>query len=103
MRRATGFTAGPDRPPTTRASWGRRRSASMAMPKIVLMSESASAPAASAARAISVTSVTLGVSFTTSGRFVAARQRDTTFSTLAALVPMVMPPASTFGHEMFTS
>ena len=67
------------------------------------MSESASAPAATAARAISATSVTLGVSFTMSGRFVAARQRDTTASTLSVHVPMVMPPASTFGHEMFTS
>ena len=100
MRSATGFTAGPDRPPTPRASTGRRRSASMAMPSSVLMSESASAPAATAARAISVT---LGVSFTMSGRFVAARQRDTTASTLSVHVPMVMPPASTFGHEMFTS
>ena len=103
MRSATGLTAGPDSPPTPRASCGRRRSASMAMPRSVLMSDSASAPADTAARAISVTSVTFGVSFTMSGRFVAARHRDTTASTLSVHVPMVMPPASTFGHEMFTS
>ena len=67
------------------------------------MSEIASAPEASAARAISVMSVTLGVSFTISGRDVASRQSETTFSTLGTWVPSVMPPASTFGHEMFTS
>lgn len=67
------------------------------------MSEMPSAPAASAAFAISVISVTFGVSFTMSGRFVAARHSDTTFSTLGTWQPMVMPPASTLGHEMFTS
>ena len=48
-------------------------------------------------------SVTLGVSFTMSGRFVAARHSPTTFSTEGTWQPMVMPPASTLGHEMFTS
>ena len=67
------------------------------------MSDTASAPAASAARAISVMSVTLGVSLTMSGRFVAARHSPTTFSTEGTWQPMVMPPASTLGHEMFTS
>ena len=75
----------------------------MAMPMSVLMSEMASAPADSAARAISAISVTLGVSLTMSGRAVASRHMPTTFSTDSTCVPMVMPPASTFGHEMFTS
>ena len=34
---------------------------------------------------------------------VAARHMETTFSTEGPWQPMVMPPASTFGHEMFTS
>ena len=48
-------------------------------------------------------SVTFGVSLTMSGRFVAARQSETTFSTEGTWQPIVMPPASTFGQEMFTS
>ena len=103
MRRATGFTAGPERPPTTRASLGLRVRASTAMPSRVLISEMASAPFASAAWAISTTSVTLGESLTIMGFFVASRHRETTFSTLGTWVPIVMPPASTLGQLMLIS
>ena len=60
--------AGPLSPPSTLPSSGRRRRQSMAMPRQVLINESASAPPASAARAISVMSVTLGVSLARIGQ-----------------------------------
>ena len=103
MRSATGLIAGPESPPTTRASFGRRVSASIAMPSSVLMSETASAPSASTARAISTMSVTFGLSFTISGRCVAARHARTTDAAAAQSVPNAIPPASTFGHEMLSS
>ena len=71
QRRATGLMAGPEKPAKGRDVSVQRRSASMAMPMSVLMREMASAPADSAARAISAISVTLGVSLTMSGRAVA--------------------------------
>lgn len=52
------------------------------MPKSVLISEMASAPEASAAFAISVMSVTFGVSFTIMGLVAASRHAETTRSTL---------------------
>ena len=56
----------PDKPPVMVDNRGFLLSASMAIPITVLMSETLSAPAASAAFAISAMSVTLGVSFTIS-------------------------------------
>ena len=53
-------------PPVTVERMGRLRSASTAIPNKVLMSDTLSAPPFSAARAISVMSVTLGDSFTIS-------------------------------------
>ena len=61
---ATGFTQGPERPPVIVDNTGLRFSASMAIPSIVLINETESAPSASTALAISVMSVTLGESFT---------------------------------------
>ena len=55
-----------DIPPVTVESIGRLRSASIAIPSRVLMRETLSAPPFSAARAISVMSVTFGESFTIS-------------------------------------
>ena len=52
------------RSPVTVESSGRRRSASMAIPNSVLINDTLSAPPASAARAISAMSVTLGDNFT---------------------------------------
>ncbi|MBA7662711.1 hypothetical protein ES703_70742 [subsurface metagenome] len=59
--------AGPDRPPTIFASFGRLVVTSTAIPRIALVTEIAWAPADSTALAIVVISVTLGVSFTTTG------------------------------------
>ena len=58
--------AAPDMPPVTVESIGRLRYASIAIPSRVLMRETLSAPPFSAARAISVMSVTFGESFTIS-------------------------------------
>ena len=67
MRTATGSTAGPDRPPVFIFRMGLRVATSMRIPRRVLISDRASAPAPATARAISVTSVTLGESFTITG------------------------------------
>ena len=64
IRSATGFTQGPESPPVTVERIGFLRSASTAIPSRVLISDTASAPSASTARAISVMSVTFGESFT---------------------------------------
>ncbi len=63
MRTAIGRIAGPLRPPMPLVSFGRRVSTSMAIARNVLTSDTASAPASSAARANEATSVTFGVSF----------------------------------------
>ena len=73
MRSATGRTAGPDMPPTTFLSTGRRVRMSTAMPVSVLMSEIASAPPSSAALATSAMSATLGESLTINGFLQCAR------------------------------
>ena len=70
---ATGSTAGPDRPPVFIFKTGRRVLVSMRIPRRVLMRDRASAPASSAARAISVMSVTLGESLTITGTCPACR------------------------------
>ena len=67
------------------------------------MSEIASAPAPSTARAITVISVTLGDSLTISGSFVAARTARTTSSARRGSVPNATPPSLTFGQEMLSS
>ena len=76
---------------------------SIARPRSVLVSTSASAPPRSAARAIAARSATLGESFTHSGRPVAARQRRTTASVSAGSLPIEMQPLLTFGHETLSS
>ena len=67
MRTAIGRIAGPLRPPTTFEIFGRRVSTSMTIARNVLTSDTASAPASSAARANDATSVTFGVSFGITG------------------------------------
>ncbi|CDA74468.1 unknown [Ruminococcus sp. CAG:579] len=101
---ATGNTAGPESPPTLFLSIGRRVFMSMRIPSSVLISESASAPAASTALAMSVMLVTFGESFTISGLsgssfFTAA---VTAAATLQS-VPKAAPPCFTFGQLMFSS
>ena len=78
MRTAIGRIAGPLRPPTTFESFGRRVSTSMTIARNVLTSETASAPASSAARANDATSVTFGVSFGMTGSRVTLRTALTT-------------------------
>ena len=63
----TGFTAGPDIPPVLFASANVLRLISIFIPVMVLIRETTSAPPASAALAISVISVTLGLSFIITG------------------------------------
>ena len=61
---ATGFTAGPLKPPVRMLNFGRRRSISIAIPINVLINDTESAPSSSQARAMLAMSVTLGESFT---------------------------------------
>ena len=103
MRSAMGFTHGPERPPVTVESMGRRCSASMAIPNRVLMRDTESAPSASAARAISVMSVTFGESFTMSVRGYMFRTACTTSAALLGHVPNAIPPCFTLGQDMFSS
>ena len=103
MRRATGRTAGPDKPPVLFAKIIFLRRTSTAMPVSVLIMETASAPALSAASAISEISVTFGESFTISGFLQCARTAFVMSSTPAQLVPNCTPPCFTFGQEMFIS
>ena len=77
-------------------SVGRLVRASMARPRIVLISESPSAPAASTARAEPAMSQLAGESFAQSGFVVAARQAATLAAALSAA-------SSTFGQERLSS
>ena len=100
---ATGLTAGPERPPVTVDRHGRRRSTSTAIPMSVLMSETASAPSASTARAISVMSVTLGDSLTMTTPGNASLTARVTAAAPSVVVPNAMPPCLTLGHDMLIS
>ena len=68
-----------------------------------MTSDTASAPASSAARANDATSVTFGVSFGMSGRRVTLRTALTTSKVPVRLQPNWMPPSLMFGQEMFSS
>ena len=72
------------------------------MPRSVLISETASAPPASAARAHAGTSAVFGVSLTTIGLAVRGRTVRTTRSSSAGTAPM-SSPVFTFGHETLSS
>src|SRR5207244_11303504 len=103
MRTITGRMAGPDRPPITLPSLGLRVSVSIDMPSSVLATTSASAPASSAARAISAMSATLGVSLAQIGtraeRLISQIARCVSFADMAK----ARPSASMFGQEMLAS
>ena len=103
MRSATGLMAGPESPAVRLEMRGSRLSISIAMPTNVLTSERASAPADSAARASTVMSVTLGESFTKSGRLAARFAAPTTSSVSVGSFPYTIPPQRVFGQEMFSS
>ena len=87
----SGGSPGRSGPPMTFESFGRRVSTSIAIARNVLTSDTASAPASSAAAANEATSVTLGVSFGMIGRLVARRTADTTWCVPARLHPKEMP------------
>ena len=72
------------------------------MPRSVLMSDTASAPASCAARATAGTSVALGVSFTISGLAVSGRTWSSSAAVSAGSAPMIRP-LSTFGQETLSS
>ena len=76
---------------------------SIAMPVIVLINDMESAPASSTLRAISVMSVTFGVSFTIRGLPVLSLTAFTTLQAASGSVPNAAPPAFTLGHEILTS
>src|SRR5450759_4287285 len=73
----------------------------MDMPTNVLIAHRASAPAPSTARAITPMSVTIGVSFTHTGRVVRLRTASVTAAAARGSLPKYRPPCSTLGQEMF--
>jgi len=75
---ASGRMAGPERPPVRKLSRGLYALRSIDIPTNVLTAQSASAPAASTARAMTLMSVTMGVSFTHTGRLVRLRTASVT-------------------------
>ncbi len=95
--------AGPERPPKVPRKIGRRVSISMAMPRRVFISEMASAPASSTARAMAAMSVTLGDNLTMSGSWECCLTKVVTLDAAMVHAPKAMPPVLTFGQEMLTS
>ncbi len=73
----------------------------MAMAGMELMTERASAPSASRARATSTTRA--GAIFTRRGREVRGRTARTTSAAPSGVEPMAQPPAAMLGHEMLIS
>src|SRR3954454_19772821 len=100
--RAIARTAGPDTPPLPAPSHGSPLRGSNAMPFSVLIRETASAPASSAALATAAGSVAFGVSFTISGLAVSGRRRSTARAVSLVSAPMIRP-VSTLGHEKLSS
>ena len=103
MRKATGNTHGPDRPPKVLARMGRRVRGSMRMPNSVLIRHTPSAPASSQARATAAISAALGDSFIYTGLVVTALTASVTRAAISGEEPNAMPPPCTLGQEMFTS
>src|SRR6202162_994657 len=75
----------------------------MDIPTKVLTAQRASAPAPSTARAITLLSVPIGVSFTHTGSLVRLRTASVTAAAARGSLPKYSPPCSTFGHEMLIS
>ena len=69
----------------------------------MFISETASAPSASTALAISVILVTLGESFTTRGFDVAFLTFEVISAALVHDVPNAAPPCFTLGHDILSS
>src|SRR5438270_11503454 len=102
MRKAIGLIAGPDRPAVIFEIRGLRVSGSIASATKVLISESASAPASSATRAIKGMLVTLGDNFTINGRRESRLQAATTSSNACVSLPKLIPPCFVLGQETFS-
>ena len=98
-----GPPAGPDIPPVLFAIANFCRSISIFIPVSVLISDSTSAPPASAARAISVISVTFGLNFIIIGCFAYFLTSLVIASTAFGSCPNAIPPSFTFGHEILIS
>ena len=92
-----GRIAGPERPPVMLPKRGRQFSTSMAIPRTVLITASASAPAASASRGDGGDEVTFGESLTMSVLSVVLRAARTTRAVRSGSQPKVSPSLATFG------
>ena len=99
---ATARTAGPETPPVPAPSHGSPLRGSKDIPRIVLISDTALAPALCAAVATAATSLAFGVSLTISGFSVNGRTRWSSADTSHGSAPMTRP-VSTFGQETFSS
>ena len=95
--------AGPDKPPVLLAKTNFCLSTSICIPVNVLIKDSASAPPASAAFAISVISVTFGLSFIITGCLATFFTSFVIASTAFGSWPKAIPPCFTFGQEMLIS
>ena len=102
-RSASGNTAGPESPATTRSKAGFPVLISIAMPSHVFAQTMASAPSASTARATAAMSAACGVSFTQRRPFHAPRAARTASAACPAHIPHAMPSPSAFGHDMLSS
>src|SRR5579884_2743300 len=103
MRKASGLIAGPESPPVTFASTGRRVEVSIRSAVKVLMRETASAPLETAARAVGLASPLFGESLTIKGSVVALQIAAVTSATACGSAPKTTPPARILGHETLTS
>jgi hypothetical protein len=100
---AIGLTQAPDKPPVTVDNLGLLFSASIAIPRSVLINDTESAPDASAANAKSAMLVTLGESFTIRCLSYTFLTALTTCSMPVVVTPNAMPPCFTLGHETLSS
>src|SRR6185312_7318973 len=98
-----GLMAGPESPPVMLLKRGRRVSTSIEMARNVLVRLRASAPAEAAIFAIWAMDVTLGESFTMSGRADDAFAVPTRYSSEPQSEPNAIPPACTLGQDTFSS
>ena len=104
-RTAMGLMAGPERPPVIPASAGRIVSVSITTPSVVLIIDSASAPAAMTAPATSTMSVTSGESLASTGTVELVLRRTALITCAEAIGSQAntRPRLSTLGQEIFTS
>ena len=100
---AMGFMAGPDNPPNLLARIGRPVSVSIAIALTVFMAVMTSAPASSAALAISAMFATFGVNFAITGLLTVFFTSFTIFVSKIGSHPISAPDFLMCGHETFSS